>query len=206
MPELSDTVAHSAEGAPASSVRDARAVRSSEALQAALLALVERKPLEQITIREIAAEAGVHYATFFRHHATKEALLDQVAAQQIDRLVALTVPVLDSVDSHAAVVALCRYVDEHRTLWAALLRGGAAAAMREELLRISRKLAAERAPAGSWLPVELGVNCSVSLIFEVLAWWLAPRNEGVGSGQVADMLDRLLLSLQSVEPVARAGV
>ena len=199
MAELSDTMAHNADGMSASSARDARAVRSSEALQAALLVLVERKPLEQITIREIAAEAGVHYATFFRHHPTKEALLDQVAAQQIDRLVALTVPVLDSVDSYAAVVALCRYVDEHRTLWAALLRGGAAAAMREELLRISRKIAAERAPAESWLPVELGVNCSVSLIFEVLAWWLAPPNGGVGIGQVAEMLDRLLLSLQSGE-------
>jgi AcrR family transcriptional regulator len=168
-------------------------------MQAALLALIDRKPLEQITIREIAAEAGVHYATFFRHHPTKDALLDQVAAQQIDRLVALTVPVLDSVDSYAAVLALCRYVDQHRTLWAALLRGGAAAAMREELLRISRDIAAERAPHESWLPLQLGVNCSVSLIFEVLAWWLAPPNGGVAIEHVAEMLDRLLLSLQSGE-------
>jgi AcrR family transcriptional regulator len=208
MPDLSDTVAHNADRSSTSSVRDARAVRSSEALQSALLALVERKPLEQITIREIAGEAGVHYATFFRHHPTKEALLDQVAAQQIERLVALTVPVLDYVDSNAAVVALCRYVDEHRTLWAALLRGGAAATMREELLRISRNIAAERAPSDSWLPLELGVNCSVSLIFEVLAWWLAPPNSGVAIEQVAGMLDRLLLSLQSAEvfegPGARA--
>ena len=138
-----------------------------------MLALIERKPLEQITIREIAAEAGVHYATFFRHHPTKEALLDHVAAEQIDRLVALSLPLFDRADSQAAVVALCTYVSEHRILWTALLTGGAAGAMREALLRISRQVAVDRAPREGGLPLELAVNCSVSLIFETLAWWLA---------------------------------
>jgi AcrR family transcriptional regulator len=190
-------VAHSANPAPASSLRDARAARSNEALRAALLALVERKPLEQITVREIAAEAGVHYATFFRHHATKEALLEDVAAEQIGRLVALTVPVLDRADRRAAVAALCHYVNEHRTLWTALLRGGAAGAMRDELLRLSRNVAVERAPLQNWLPLELGVTCSVSLIFETLAWWLAPSHGSVAIEEVAAMLDRLLLPLHT---------
>jgi len=192
--QLSDRVSHNAATALPSSGRDARAVRSSAALQTALLALIERKPLEQVTVREICAEAGIHYATFFRHHAGKEALLEHVAAEQIDRMVALTLPVLDRVDSHAAVLALCRYVSERRVVWAALLTGGAAAAMRGELLRISRDVAPERAPAGDWLPLDLAVNCSVSLIFETLAWWLAPANEAVGIEEVARMLDRLLSS------------
>jgi AcrR family transcriptional regulator len=194
-PELCDTVTHSADQAPPSSLRDARAARSNEAIQTAFLALIERKPLEQITIREIASEAGVHYATFFRHYATKEALLDDVAAEQIGRLVALTVPVLDQVDRRTAVVALCRYVNEHRTLWTALLRGGAAGTMRDELLRLSRNVAIDRAPAESWLPLDLAVSCSVSLIFETLAWWLAPFHGSVAIERVAVMLDRLLLPL-----------
>jgi AcrR family transcriptional regulator len=193
---LSDTVSHNVDPSSWSSTRDARAVKSGTALRAALLALIERKPLDQITVREIAAEANVHYATFFRHHATKEALLDSVAAEQIDHLVALTMPVLDSVDRPAAVLALGRYVDEHRLLWTALLTGGAAGAMREELLRISRTIAEERAPQESWIPVDLAVNCTVSLIFETLAWWLAPAQEGVSIERVADMLDRLLSSIQ----------
>ncbi|GAA0321439.1 hypothetical protein GCM10009087_34610 [Sphingomonas oligophenolica] len=192
-PPLSDTVSHSE--AP-SSQRDARAVRSSHALGAALLKLLAEKPLDQITIREIAAEAGVHYATFFRHHPTREALLDQVAAEQIDRLVALTLPVLDSADTLAAVTALCVYVEEHRRLWTALLTGGAAAAMRNELLRISRGLAIDRAPADAWLPIELAVNCSVSLIFETLAWWLGQTTDPAPIGEVARILDRLLSSVQ----------
>jgi len=196
-PKLCDTVAHSPDPTTPSSPRDARAARSNDALRAAFLALIERKPLEQITVREIAAEAGVHYATFFRHYAAKEALLDDVAAEQIGWLVALTVPVLDQTDRRTAVEALCRYVDEHRTLWTALLRGGAAGAMRDELLRLSRNVAVERAPAESWLSLDLAVACSVSLIFETLAWWLAPAHGPVPIEQVAHTLDRLLLPLHA---------
>jgi len=193
---LSDTVSHNGDGPSPSSARDARAVKSSAALRKALLALIERKPLDQITVREIAAEADVHYATFFRHHATKEALLESLAAEQIDRLVALTYPVLDSVDRPAAVLALCRYVDEHRLLWTVLLTGGAAGAMRDELLRISRGIATERAPSDSWIPLDLAVNCTVSLIFETLAWWLAAAQESVSITRVATTLDRLLSSIE----------
>lgn len=194
--ELSDTVSHISSRESSSNPRDARVVKSSQALQSALLALIERKPLEQVTVREIAAEAGVHYATFFRHHQTKEALLDHVAAEQIDRLVELTLPVLDRADSHAAVNALCVYVSDHRILWTALLTGGAAGTMREALLRIARGLAVERAPNDGWLPVELAVNCSVSLIFETLAWWLAQTPGAVSIERVAEVLHRLLLSVQ----------
>ena len=199
--KLRDTVSHNSAGSAPSSLRDFRAIKSGQALRSALLALIERKPLDQITVREIAAEAGVHYATFFRHHPTKEALLDHVAADQIDRLVALTVPVLDRVDSRAATLALCDYVNDHRTLWTALLTGGAAAAMRAELLRISRGLAIDRAPSGHWLPVELAVNCSVTLIFETLAWWLAQPQGATPIAEVARILDQLLRAMQ--EPAAR---
>ena len=194
---LCDTVSHKPEPTSPSTAQDARAVRSAQALQTALLALIERKPLEQISIREIVAEAGVHYATFFRHHPTKEALLDHLAAAQIRRLVALTLPVLDRADSHAAVLILCTYVNDHRTLWTSLLTGGAAGAMRQELLRVSREIAVERAPTDSWLPVDLGVNCSVSLIFETLAWWLSQPSGSIPIEQVARTLDRLLGSLQA---------
>lgn len=194
-PKLCDTVAHSADRAPPSTPRDARAAKSNDAIRAAFLALIETKPLEHVTIREIAAEAGVHYATFFRHYATKEALLNNVAAEQIGRLVALTVPALDRADRRTAIVALCQYVNEHRVLWAALLRGGAAGTMRDELLRLSADIAIERAPPESWLPLDLAVACSVGLIFETLAWWLAPARGSVAIEQVATMLDQLLLPL-----------
>jgi|HubBroStandDraft_1064217.scaffolds.fasta_scaffold00143_35 AcrR family transcriptional regulator len=206
--ELCDTVSHKPDRPASSSPQDARAVKSSHALRGALLALLERKPLEQITIREIAGEAGVHYATFFRHHPTKEALLDHVAADQIDCLVALAVPVLDAADSRAAFTALCTYVGDHRALWTVLLTGGAAGAMRDELLRLSRQVAVGRAPQDGWLPVELAVGCAVGLIVDTLRWWLKQPPGAFTVDQVAQILDRLLSMIQSTRdfrPVEGGG-
>jgi AcrR family transcriptional regulator len=196
--DLCDTVAHTMEAAPPSSITDPRAKKSGAALRGALLDLLARRPFEQITVREIAAEAGVHYATFFRHHPTKESLLDDVAADQIDRLVALTLPVLDEAGGDASFLALTNYVDENRRLWTTLLTGGASAAMRAELLRISQEVAAERAPKDGWIPVELATICTVSLIVEILSWWLRQPLEALSVEQAARILHRLVLSSSSV--------
>src|SRR5262245_56777434 len=120
---------------------DARMLRSREALRNGLLELLERKSLEQITIRDIVARSNIGYATFFRHHATKEALLRDLAADQIDGLVNMALRALDAVDSRAACLALCAYVAERRALWSTLLTGGASGAMREEFVRIASRVA-----------------------------------------------------------------
>ena len=57
--DLCDTVAHTPPSEATSSAPDPRAVKSGQALRAALLTLLEHKPLEQITIREIAADPAV---------------------------------------------------------------------------------------------------------------------------------------------------
>jgi AcrR family transcriptional regulator len=191
---LCDTVAHTIPAPASSSLADPRAVKSGQALRAAMLALLERKPLEQITIREIAAAAGVHYATFFRHHATKESLLDDVAADQIDRLVALTLPVLDEVDWHASFLALAEYVEQHRALWTVLLTGGAAGAMRTELLRVSSEVAHARGALDNTVPMELSVICTVSLIVEIVSWWLRQPAQALSVQQVADLLYRMVVA------------
>src|SRR5215475_9967656 len=97
--------------------KDARAVRTREALRNALLDLLGRKPLDKITILDICETAGIGYTTFFRHHPTKESLLDEIAAEEIAHLIGLTVPIAESEDIHAAGVALFNYVSEHRKLW-----------------------------------------------------------------------------------------
>lgn len=189
--DLCDTVAHNKPEFRLSSAKDARAVRSGAALREALLSLLERKPFDQITIREICAVAGLHYATFFRHHPSKEALLDAVAADQIDTIVELALAPEGGVGPEGWRV-LCLYVEEHRALWSALLNGGAAAAMREEWLRNAQEVAREQEPVGTWLPKELGIVCSVSLIADTLSWWLAQPAGAHSVDEVAAILDRLV--------------
>lgn len=176
-------------------------MRSGVALREALLRLLEHTAFEQLTVRDICAEAGIHYATFFRHHSGKDALLDDVAADQIARLVELTVPIKESGDDRGSILALCNYVEDHRALWSVLLNGGAAATMRAEWLRVTRMVTSP-APANSWLPSELGTICTTSLIVETISWWLRQENSTWLPDAVADIIHRLVTtSIASRGPV-----
>ena len=172
---------------------DARAVRSRAALRATLVSLLEEKPFERVTIREITGRAKIGYATFFRHFPSKEALLNDLAANQISGLTAVTLPMLHSADTRSTSRALFAYVLEHRTIWAALLTGGAAGTVKSEFVRQMRQLAADEGQFESWLPGDLRVAFSVASTLEILAWWLE-QGEAVGIEQMADILDRLVVT------------
>lgn len=193
-PKLCDTMAHNANRAVASTAMDARAMRSIAALREALLRLLPHKAFEHITVREICAAAGVHYATFFRHHSSKEELLERLAADEIARLVELTLPIKESLGDENAFRALCDYVEEHRALWSTLLNGGAGATMRAEWLRRARIVAETTEPAGDWLPKELGTICATGLIAETISWWLAQPAGAWSAQQISSILNRLVTS------------
>jgi AcrR family transcriptional regulator len=192
--KLSDSVSRKAPATASSTSKDARALRSGQALRDAMLSLLLQKSFDQITIRDICAEAGVHYATFFRHHETKEALLEEIATEQIKQLNKLTLAIRDAEDYEAGFRALCSYVNDHRTLWSTLLNGGAGAAMREEWVRQSRAVALKVPPVHSWMPTELGTICAATLIAETIAWWLAQPVDAYSVDEMASILFRLLTS------------
>jgi len=168
-------------------------VRTRAAMRQALLALLERKQLDQITVRDIAAEASIGYATFFRHHESKWELLQEVAEEEIGRLMALGLPLLAAADTRGSALALCKYVREHRAIWSALLTGGAAGAMREEFIRQAMQLGASQVQKSDWLPVELGAIYGVSATVEILAWWLR-QPEKFSVERIAEIVDRLVMT------------
>lgn len=171
---------------------DARKLRSREALYAAFLTLLEHKNLDQISIREIAAEANLGHATFYRHYLSKEALLNDLAADEIRRLVNLSLPVMNSESTRAACEALCIHVFGNRNLWTTLLTGGAATAVKDELLLISRKIAADidSTSQDSELAA-LKIILSVNSITDTLAWWLR-QEKPLPPGRVAGILEQVI--------------
>lgn len=156
------------------SAKDARVVQSREALKKAFLQLLARKPFNDITIKEITELAGVGYNTFFRHHANKDALLKEIAADEIKCLIDLSIAALDEVNTKEAARAVCGYVAKHRVLWSKLLAAGAVDTLREEFIRLSW-LEAEKNKATKSLPAEVGIVLVASSTIELLAWWLRQR-------------------------------
>lgn len=151
---------------------DARAVRSREALRAACLELIEDRPFEEISIKDITTAAGVSYPVFFRQFTRKEDLLEDIAAGEVRHLIEHTMPLFLPGSPHAPVMALCDYVQEHRALWTRLLTTGATAAMRKEFIRIALDIAQSRQRENPRLPSDLASTLVVSSIFEILSWWL----------------------------------
>jgi len=176
-----------------STAQDPRAVRTREALRAALLELLEQKPLDQITIRDIAATAGIGYVTFFRHHPTKEALLHEIAAEQVKRLIELMMPSMVASETRTAALALCNYVHEHRKLWSTLLTGGAASVLREEFLRLAWEASTTTANPKNWLPPDLAVTLNVSSTIELLTWWLRQKRP-ISIERLAEIHERIVMT------------
>ncbi|MFT3966140.1 MAG: TetR/AcrR family transcriptional regulator [Sphingobium sp.] len=172
---------------------DARMQRSRRVLRDALLALLEEKPFDQITVREITARAKVGYATFFRHYASKDALLHDLASGQISDLLDMAVPVLFVANSRESCRAMCAYIHERRTLWSALLTGGAASTVREEFIRQARLLASRTRKKSSWLPRDLSIVWSTGSVIDVLAWWLSQK-DACTVEQIAEIIDRLIIA------------
>lgn len=171
--------------------QDARQVRSRNALCGALLELLKETAFDQITIREISARAGTGYATFFRHYPTKEALLGDVASEEIGTLMTMTASMMRGQDRFGAILDLCNYVDDHRKLWTALLTGGAAGIVREEMMRQAESIGDE-SQCPDWLPPDLALRIGVSSAIDVLVWWLE-QEERYSPDRIAVILERLVI-------------
>lgn len=150
---------------------DKRVRENREKLQEGLLALLGKRPFEALTVREICSESKVGYTTFFRHFPSKEGLFDALIVEEIKQLTEHALPIYDSADTQGACLALCNYIDKHRSLWSALLVGGASGKVRDEMLKQSREVTATRKHPDS-LPPELGTAMAVAVILELLSWWL----------------------------------
>lgn len=171
---------------------DARVVRTRATLHRALLALAERVPFAQITVTAIAQEAGIGYATFFRHYRDKQDLLAAIAGDFIDELmVEMGAPIAG--DTRTAALTLARFVEQRRGICHALLVGAGDAIRKEVVDRAVRSAQSipDREPHA--FPREMLISHTVAATLTILAWWLE-HPQALGSERLADALDRLVLA------------
>jgi AcrR family transcriptional regulator len=171
---------------------DARAQRSIDALQSAFLALLEYRSFDLISIKDITEAAGISYPTFFRRFASKEELLEHIATEEVRRLLSLGEAAMARGEFEHSAADMCDYVQGRRKLWATLLNGGAASAMRQEFMRVAKEIADARPRSNPWIPLELAVPFVTSGIFEIFAWWMR-QPEDYPLGNVVKLFNALIV-------------
>lgn len=177
-----------------STVLDARIVRTREALRQAMIDLAAESSFDAITVRAIAARAGVGYATFFRHYADKDALLADVADVFTQAFLAQVRPLLREKDRRGAARSLCAFVEANLAIHLALIAGGAGDTVRAGMLRQTMEtLSRARSTAPGGPLDDLLLFHLVSAILNLLAWWL--RNPGrVDADTMAEIIERAVLT------------
>jgi AcrR family transcriptional regulator len=173
---------------------DARIVRTRQALRKAMIDLAAESPLDEITVRSIAARAGIGYATFFRHYADKEALLADVADMLTGDFLAQVRPLLREKDRRGAARSLVAFVQDNLPIHKALIAGGSGETVRAGMLRQTQETLGRARSTASHDPLdELLLFHLTSAILNLLAWWL--RNlEAVDAETMAEVIERAVLT------------
>lgn len=93
---------------------DPRVLRSRQMLMESLLRLLNRKEFDDISIQEIADEAGLNRATFYLHYPDKNALLQAMTAARFRDLIARRGLSFTNCDDALRAIALgvCDYLAE----------------------------------------------------------------------------------------------
>lgn len=153
---------------------DRRVRRTRAALAESLLTLAAQRPFAALTVRDLAAHAGIGYATFFRHYRNKEDLLLDVVGGIVDELADALTPGAGAGRVEETAADLFAYVDAQaprlRVLFAALAGTPVEAALRAaigERVRRSRTLA-ER----PGLPADLAAHHVAIASLGLITWWL----------------------------------
>lgn len=184
---------------------DARIVKTRRRLQEALFALARERGVDEVSVSDIAARAGVNRSTFYQHYSDKETLLadalDLIAEEagaQLERIE------LDSPDPPEALVLFLDHIDTHAALYVRVFTepgyGAVLARLRLKTREAIRGLAPE---AGDVIPREVPVDAVAAgitgLVLGVIGEWLAldPRPS---AREAATWIWRVVMGLPGVEP------
>lgn len=153
---------------------DRRVVRTRRLLTDALIALSLEKGYESVTIRDITDQAGVGYATFFRHYSAKEALLADVLEAFLEELIDLILTDSTTVDPAATGRIIFDHARRHRDLYLLLLDSRGSSDLLNRVHEVGREGIArfvEPLP-DSPVPFEIAANHVITSFMSLIAWWL----------------------------------
>jgi AcrR family transcriptional regulator len=158
--------------------QDRRIVRTQQALTQALVDLIQEQRYEMITVQDITERANVGRSTFYVHYLDKDDLLASNFTQMLDDLfVHLHPPAEAGPQPLVPLIAFFAHVQEHASLYKALVRGGGIDLIHKTGQRhlstiIERRLEAHPAFIDDPVRRSLVAAYLTGNIFTMLAWWI----------------------------------
>jgi AcrR family transcriptional regulator len=175
-------------------VVDTRILRSKAKIRDAFLNLLRKQELKDVTVQDVSDLSGVGYSTFYRHYATKEDLIAEIAELEVTELFDISYPALRAGPS----IAVCRFfaqqIEKRRNLWTALTSAMAAPILRKKLIAgMLRNYEPDVTQIGSgFLPHDLTASMCGTIMVELLTWWLRQK-EVTSTDYLAEAIDRMIV-------------
>ncbi len=162
-------------------IDDRRTLRTRAALENALLALLEEKNYEAITIQELCNRADVARKTFYEHYDDKHALMWAYSERVYDALRATVAEIdIDTLlaNNKPLTYPIFKHVHEYTSFYRAMLGEHSTSAFVTRLLDYMAQVSYERhAPLRATapqitLPPEFIAHYLAGAVIGVLCWWL----------------------------------
>lgn len=150
---------------------DRRKRKSQDAITAAFMELLATKPIEKLSLSEIAAKADVHRGTIYLSYIDKYDILEQIIDDYLERLLKYCSPAahFDDPLSKDSLVATFTFIEKEMATFQILLAGPGLQLFKDKLqLQIKHALALQYS---SQQINELTVAYHSSAITGVLEWW-----------------------------------
>ena len=157
---------------------DRRSRRSRRLIVGALLALLQEKRYDRITVQEIIGRADVGRTTFYAQFGSKEDVLRSEFARVLGLLHEQHLAsAAEPADHLLPSLGFLQHVQEHQSLFSALIRGGGIDLHEQAVHRHLRdhamqQLAAVTAGGDLAVPPEIIADYVVGALLTLVNWWL----------------------------------
>jgi AcrR family transcriptional regulator len=177
---------------------DPRIARTRRSLQQALFELARERPLDDITVGDIAERAEVNRSSFYQHYADKDVLLADALDAMADEAEAGLPELISPFGAPpAALVTYLAHIADHAALYRRVLgEHGSAVATARLRLRVQRLVRDEVARSGTEafgeLPLDIVAAGITGSVLGVIGAWLE-RDPLPGPETAADWVWRVIL-------------
>ena len=117
---------------------DARVRYTQRILKESFLTLLEKKPTNKISVKEVCELAELNRSTFYAHYSDCFALMDSIEQELINAF-ERSLKLVDSFDVSALIEAIYVMVEEHEEACRVLIFNGASPSVISRMIRLARE-------------------------------------------------------------------